>query len=52
MPPALTFVSQLVIGLFSGVLGLMLAMPIMAMVLVLVKMLYIQDVLDDESVKV
>jgi predicted PurR-regulated permease PerM len=52
MPPALTFVAQLVMGLFTGVLGLMLATPIMAMVIVLVKMLYIQDVLDDESVKV
>lgn len=52
MPPALTLVGQLVIGLFSGVLGLMLATPIVAMVLVLVKMLYIQDVLDDDSVTV
>lgn len=52
MPPALILVGQLVIGLFSGVLGLMLATPIIAMLMVLVKMLYIQDVLKDDSVTV
>jgi predicted PurR-regulated permease PerM len=52
MPPALVFGSQLVIGAFGGLLGLTLATPIMAMLMVLVKMVYVQDILEDDSVKV
>ncbi len=52
IPPALVLISQLIIGLFTGVLGLILATPLMAMVMVMVKMLYIQDTLKDDSVKV
>jgi len=50
MPPALIFVGQLVIGSFTGLLGLTLATPIVAIGMVLVKMLYVQDVLGDDSV--
>ncbi|NML65390.1 AI-2E family transporter [Hymenobacter sp. RP-2-7] len=52
MPPALIFIAQLVIGSYAGILGLILATPIMAMLIVLVKMLYVQDVLKDKSVQV
>ena len=52
MPPALIFIAQLVIGSYAGILGLILATPIMAILIVLVKMLYVQDVLGDNSVKV
>ena len=52
MPPALILVAQLVLGLYAGTLGLVLATPIMAIILVLVKMLYVQDVLNDQSVEV
>lgn len=52
MPPALVFISQLVVGIFAGGLGLALATPIVAIVMVLVKMLYVQDVLKDDSVEV
>jgi len=52
MPPALILIAQLVIGSFAGILGLMLATPIMAIVIVLVKMLYVRDVLGDDSVQV
>ncbi|GAB3265006.1 AI-2E family transporter [Larkinella harenae] len=52
MPPALVFGSQLVIGAFGGLLGLTLATPIMAMLMVLVKMIYVQDILDDDSVQI
>ncbi len=51
MPPALVFVGQLVIGSFTGLLGLTLATPIVAIGMVLVKMLYVQDVLGDDSVE-
>lgn len=47
LPPALVIISQVLMGVFTGGLGLLLATPIVAMVLVLVKMLYIHDVLDD-----
>ena len=47
LPPALVILSQVVLGVFTGSLGLILATPIVAMLLVLVKMLYIHDVLDD-----
>jgi predicted PurR-regulated permease PerM len=52
MPPALVFGSQLLIGSFSGLLGLTLATPIMAMVMVLVKMVYVKDILKDDDVDV
>jgi predicted PurR-regulated permease PerM len=52
MPPALVLISQLIMGVFVGGIGLILATPVMAIILVLVKMLYVQDVLDDRSVKV
>ena len=52
MPPALILAGQLVIGSFTGLLGLTLATPIIAIIVVLVKMLYVQDALGDEEVKV
>ncbi|WP_461072954.1 AI-2E family transporter [Spirosoma horti] len=52
LPPALVLLSQLIIGLFSGLMGVALATPLMAIIMVLVKMLYVQDVLKDDSVKV
>lgn len=50
MPPALVFGSQLLIGAFGGLLGLTLATPIMAMIMVLVKMVYVRDILRDDEV--
>jgi predicted PurR-regulated permease PerM len=52
MPPALVFGSQLVLGSFGGILGLMLATPIVAVLMVLTQMLYVQDVLDDKTMKI
>lgn len=52
IPPALIIVAQLLLGVFSGGLGLILATPIIAAVMVLVRMLYVKDVLGDESVEV
>jgi predicted PurR-regulated permease PerM len=47
LPPALTIVTQVLFGVLFGILGVMLATPFIAIVLVLVKMLYIEDVLGD-----
>jgi predicted PurR-regulated permease PerM len=52
LPPALILVGQLIIGSFTGLLGLTLATPIIAIITVLVKMLYVHDVLGDDTAKV
>ncbi|PRY03635.1 putative PurR-regulated permease PerM [Pontibacter ummariensis] len=50
IPPALIIIAQLLLGIFSGTLGLILATPVIAVVMVLVKMLYIHDTLGDTSI--
>ncbi|WP_347158096.1 AI-2E family transporter [Pontibacter chitinilyticus] len=52
IPPALVITGQLLLAVFSGILGLILATPIIAVVIVLVKLLYVRDVLGDQQVKV
>ncbi len=47
LPPVLTIAVLVVLGTLFGFLGLLLATPLLATVLVLVKMLYVQDVLGD-----
>lgn len=47
LPPVLTIIFQLFMGIFIGGLGLVLASPLLAIILVLVKMAYIEDVLGD-----
>jgi len=47
IPPVVTISSQLLLAVMVGPIGLLLATPITAMAIVLVKMLYIQDVLGD-----
>ena len=48
LPPALTITGQVLLGLLVGALGVMLAAPLTAAVLVVVKMLYVEEVLGDE----
>lgn len=45
LPPALTIIAQLVLALVGGLLGVALATPAAAAVVVLVTMLYVQDTL-------
>jgi predicted PurR-regulated permease PerM len=52
LPPALTIIFQLALGIIIGGLGLILATPILAVVMVIVQMLYIQDVLGDKNTEV
>jgi predicted PurR-regulated permease PerM len=47
LPPALTIVWQALLTLAFGFLGLLVAVPMLAAVLVAVKMLYVQDVIGD-----
>lgn len=51
LPPALTLSAQLMLGVWLGGLGLTFATPLAAVALVLVKELYLQDVLGEPSGK-
>ena len=48
LPPALTIIAQLALGVLIGGLGLVLATPLLAVLMVLVQTVYIQDVLGDK----
>ncbi len=52
LPPALTILSQLILAILIGGLGLVLATPVLAVLMVLVQMLYIQDVLGDKETEI
>jgi predicted PurR-regulated permease PerM len=52
LPPALTIVSQLALAVLVGGLGLILATPLLAVIMVLVQMVYMQDVLGDKHIEV
>lgn len=49
LPPAVILISQVLLGILVGGLGLILATPIMAIAMVLINMLYVEDVLGDTS---
>ncbi len=42
LPPALTLMSQLIMGTLSGVLGIILAVPLLAIVIILIDELYVK----------
>ncbi len=50
LPPVLTIFFQIFLGVLVGGLGLVLATPLLAVFIVLVKMLYIEDILGDSDV--
>jgi predicted PurR-regulated permease PerM len=47
IPPALTIVFQLTLAVLVGGLGLVLATPLLAVIIVLVKMVHVEDILGD-----
>jgi predicted PurR-regulated permease PerM len=47
LPPVLTISAQLLLGVLFGFVGLLVASPLTATGMILVKMLYIEDVLGD-----
>src|SRR5690606_32892211 len=49
VPPALIIMSQVLLGVLAGAMGVVLADPILAVVLVLIKMLYVEDVLHEQA---
>jgi predicted PurR-regulated permease PerM len=52
LPPVITILSIFLLGTWLGFFGVLLATPLAACFIVLVKMLYVQDALGDESVEV
>lgn len=49
LPPALVILAVVLLGVLAGLLGAFVATPLLVVVMVLVKMLYIQDMLGDWS---
>jgi len=48
VPPVMTLVAVASLGIVFGVLGMLIAEPLLAVVLVTTKMLYVEDVVGDE----
>ncbi|MBD3337292.1 MAG: AI-2E family transporter [Candidatus Eisenbacteria bacterium] len=48
LPPAVLLLAQAIMGILFGVVGVFLGTPLAVAVIVLVQMLYVEDVLDDE----
>lgn len=48
MPPALLIAAQVLLGVLAGAIGVAVATPLVVVVIVLVQMLYVEDVLGDE----
>jgi predicted PurR-regulated permease PerM len=46
LPPALTIISQVIMGTLSGALGVILAVPLLAIVIIMVDELYVKKVAD------
>jgi predicted PurR-regulated permease PerM len=49
LPPALTLSAQIILGVLAGFLGLLLATPLVAAGLVVVRMVYVEDMLGDRG---
>jgi predicted PurR-regulated permease PerM len=47
IPPALLLIAQILMGVLAGPVGVLLATPLAVVVIVIVQMLYVQDVLGD-----
>ncbi len=49
LPPALTISAQVILGVLVGGMGVVLAGPLTAMLIVIVRMLYVEDTLGKEN---
>lgn len=49
LPPALTLSAQLLFGMLAGLLGLLFATPLVAAAMVLVRTIYVEDILGERS---
>ncbi|TWR27044.1 AI-2E family transporter [Mucilaginibacter achroorhodeus] len=48
IPPALTIISQVIMGVVSGVLGIILAVPLLSIIIILVDEIYVKKINPDE----
>jgi predicted PurR-regulated permease PerM len=48
LPPALGIIAQILLGILVGAVGLLMAWPLAAAVVLAVKMMYVEDVLGDD----
>ena len=49
LPPVIVLIGQIFAAVFFGFLGIMLAVPIIAILLVLVQEVYVKDILGDKA---
>jgi predicted PurR-regulated permease PerM len=49
LPPAIILLSQIIAGIFFGFLGLLLAVPLAAIIVTLIREIYIRDILGDRG---
>ncbi len=49
LPPAIQILAVLILGMLAGILGALLAAPLVITVMILIKMLYIEDVLGEQT---
>ncbi|MCO5935373.1 AI-2E family transporter [Mucilaginibacter sp. RB4R14] len=52
IPPALTIISQVLMGVLSGVLGIILAVPLLSIIIILVDEIYIKKINNEADDKV
>jgi predicted PurR-regulated permease PerM len=52
LPPAVTILAIVLLGIASGLLGVLVAAPLTVTIIILVKMLYVEDLLGDRSITV
>ncbi len=52
LPPVLSILSVVLLGLLAGALGLLVAAPMALVTMILVKMLYVEDRLGDQTIQV
>lgn len=51
LPPALTIISQAVMALLFGFLGLLVAVPVLAAIIAIIKLIYVERVIGDHLVE-
>lgn len=51
VPPALILLSQVLLGIVTGIFGIILAVPLLVILMVFLKMVYLQDTLGDQDVE-
>jgi predicted PurR-regulated permease PerM len=50
LPPALTLSAQVILAVLAGFLGLLLATPLVAAAVVMIRMIYVEDILGDRGI--